>query len=137
MTDIDALIDNLVKNPCAENCVSLVEGLFYALNAEHAKGASLEAEVALLRDPDRHERFVAITLQRDKAQAEAARWREAKAEPVDWDNWSASPEQMAEMGNLDGPLSRSQIHPEDYVRAIMAAGPPLYASPPTAQQISV
>ena len=46
--------------------------------------------------------------------------------PIDWDKWEATPEQMAEMGNLDGPLSRGQIHPEEYIRAIMLVGPTLY-----------
>jgi len=36
--------------------------------------------------------------------------------------WEPTPEQMAEMGNLDGPLSRGQIHPVDYIKAVLAVG---------------
>lgn len=41
----------------------------------------------------------------------------------DQKTWQPTPEQMAEIMNLDGLLSRGQIHPVDYVASILNAGP--------------
>jgi len=41
----------------------------------------------------------------------------------DQKTWQPTPEQMIEIMNLDGLLSRGQIHPVDYISRILAAGP--------------
>jgi hypothetical protein len=37
--------------------------------------------------------------------------------------WEPTPAQYAEIANLDGPLSRGEIHPVDYIRKVLSAAP--------------
>ena len=63
----------------------------------------------------------ALWRERVRIQRETIERLQRDVENLAGDVWEPTPAQMAEIGNLDGPLSRGQIHPVDYIRQVLAA----------------